>query len=302
MPWENIFNINSSEYSDITKKHSGLFDNSKVDKIEGLKVQLRVNSDNLIFKKARPVPYAISAKYEESLKKLENEGIIEKVEFSEWASPLVLKPNGDIRLCGDYSTTINKYMISDVYPLPNLEDIINKVGYNGETFTKLDLSQAFHQFELEEESRKYTTINTLKGLQYNRLVFGVSSATAICQRTMENILKDIEGVLVRVDDILITGRTGEQHLKNLKVVLDRLEKKGMKLQKSKIQFILQKIDYNGFTISKNGVKPTIQKVEAIHAAESPTNVTELRSFIGLANYLRSFVPNFLKLSHHYTNC
>ena len=84
-------------------------------------------------------------------------------------------------------------LLSDVYPLPTLEDVVNKVGY-GETFTKLDLSQAFHQFELDENSHKYTTINTIKGLyQYNRLVFGVPSATEVCQRTMENILKNIPG-------------------------------------------------------------------------------------------------------------
>ena len=154
LPWENIFKVSSSEYSDILQKYIHLFDNTVVGKIEGLQVQLHVNDSKPIFKKARPVPYAIRTKYEESLNKLEEQGIIEKVEFSEWASPVVpvLKPNGDLRLCGDYSSTINKNIISDVYPLPTLEDIINKVGY-GESFTKLDLSQAFHQFELEAGSR-----------------------------------------------------------------------------------------------------------------------------------------------------
>ena len=168
-----------------------------------------------------------ATKYNASLDKLEKQGIIEKVEFAEWASPVVpvVKSNGDIRLCGDYSGTINRHMISDVYPLPTLEDIVNKVGF-GERFTKLDLSQAFHQFELDDESKKYTTINTLNGLyQYNRLVFGVPSATAICQRTMENILKDIDGVVVRVDDILITGRTDTEHLHNLEIVITNYKKR-----------------------------------------------------------------------------
>ena len=118
-----------------------------------------------------------------------SDGIMEKVEFSEWASPVVLKSDGEIRICGDYSSTINKQIKSDVYPLP-LEDVISKIG-NGECFTKLDLKQAFHQFELTKESRKYTTINTTKGLyQYNRCV-GIPPATAICQRTMESILNDL---------------------------------------------------------------------------------------------------------------
>ena len=176
-------------------------------------------------------------------------------------------------------------MISDVYPLPTLEDIVNKVGF-GERFTKLDLSQAFHQFELDDEGKKYITINTLKGLyQYNRLVFGVPSATAICQRTMENILKDIDGIVVRVDDILIIGRTDTEHLHNLEIVMHKLQEKGLKLQKDKVRFMLSEVEYNGFSISKYGVRPTIQKVEAVHGAEAPTNTTELRAFIGLARYL-----------------
>ena len=86
-----------------------------------------------------------------------------------------------------------------------------------------------------------------------------------------------------------------RNIQNLKIVLDKLQNKGMKLQKSKIQFMLNEVEYNGFTISKNGVKPTVKKVESIHAAESPTNITGLRSFIGLANYLRNCVPNFAEI-------
>ena len=299
IPWQNIFKLSTNEdYNKLIDKYDDMFDNSKPGKIKDLKVKLHVKDDVVpIFKKARPVPYAIRDSYCDSLDKLVEDGIMEKVEFSEWASPVVpvIKSSGDIRLCGDYSGTINKHIVSDVYPLPTLDDIVNKVGF-GEKFTKLDLSQAFHQFELDDKSKKYTTINTIKGLyQYNRLVFGVPPATAICQRTMENILKDIQGVVVRVDDILITGKTDAEHLNNLEEVLKRLHDKGLKLQKSKVQFMLSKVEYNGFDISKNEVRPTVDKVEAIHGAEAPNNVTELRAFIGLANYLRNFIPKFAQI-------
>lgn len=89
LPWENIFKVSSSEYSDVLQKYINLFDNTVVGKVEGLQVQLHVNDSKAILKKARPVPYAICTNYEESLNKLEDQGIIEKVEFSEWASPLV---------------------------------------------------------------------------------------------------------------------------------------------------------------------------------------------------------------------
>ena len=103
---------------------------------------------------------------------------------------------------------------------------------------------------------------------------GVPSATAICQRTMENILKDIDWVVVRVDDILITGRTDTEHVQNLEMVLNKLQEKGLKLQKDKVRFMLSEVEYNGFSISKKGVRPTIQKVEAVNGAEAPTNTTD----------------------------
>ena len=112
-------------------------------------------------KKARPVPFAIRDKYEAALNKLVEEDIIEKVNHSEWAPPIVpvIKPDGSIRMCADYSGTINKFCKVDQYPIPSLEDILNEVG-GGKRFTKLDLSQAYHQLELTPESRKFTTINT----------------------------------------------------------------------------------------------------------------------------------------------
>ena len=211
-------------------------------KIRDVQVKLHMDENAIpIFKKARPVPFAIEERYNEELEKLEKQGIIQKVEFSEWASPVVpvVKPNSNkIRICGDYACTINKHLISDVYPLPSLEDIVNKIGY-GEYFTKLDLSQAFHQFMLHPDSRKYTTINTKRGLfEYLRLVFGITPATAICQRYMENLLRGVPGQVVRVDDVLITGISDEDHLKNMRVVLEKFKEKGLKLCRSKVQFMM----------------------------------------------------------------
>ena len=99
LPWQDIFKVNTEECQDILEKYTNLFDDSSIGKIEGLKVQLHVNDSNPVFKKARPVPYSIREKYEDSLDKLEQQGIIEKVEFSEWGSPVVpvTKPDGSIR-------------------------------------------------------------------------------------------------------------------------------------------------------------------------------------------------------------
>ena len=115
--------------------------------------------------KARPVPYAMTGKIEVELKKLQDEGTIEPVQFSEWAAPIVpiLKPDDSIRICGDYKSTVNQVSKLDCYPIPKVEDLLATLG-GGEKFTKLDMSQAYQQLQLDDESKQYTTINTHKGL------------------------------------------------------------------------------------------------------------------------------------------
>ena len=127
------------------------------------------------FRKARQVPYSLRPKVEEELKRLQSEGILSKVEWSDWATPIVPVPkqDGSVRICGDFKGTINPTLQAEQYPLPRIEDIFAHLA-GGKKFSKIDLRQAYHQIELEEESKKYLTINTSMGLfQYNRLVFGL---------------------------------------------------------------------------------------------------------------------------------
>ena len=111
--------------------------------------------------------------------------------YSDWAAPIVAvpKPDGTVRICGDYKVTINPVLQIDQYPVPKAEDLFSTLA-GGQKFSKFDLSHAYQQMLLTKESRKYVTINTHKGLyQYNRLPFGVASAPAIFQQTMEKILR-----------------------------------------------------------------------------------------------------------------
>ena len=111
LPWQNIFHMVSTTSEDIVSQYPNLFDNTTVGKLKGIQVSLRVKEANPVFIKPRVVPFAIRSKYEEALEKLVAEDIIERVEHSEWASPTVpiVKPNGDLRICGDYSVTLNKF-------------------------------------------------------------------------------------------------------------------------------------------------------------------------------------------------
>ena len=168
----------------------------------------------------------------------------------------------------------------------------------GEKFTKLDLQQAYLQLQLEEESRKYVTINTHRDLfEYTRLPFGVASAPALFQRIMDSILQGIPSVKCYIDDILITGANDEEHLQNLEQVLQRLETEGMRLKKSKCQFLKPSVEYLGHRVDSTGLHPTEDKLKAVAEAPPPRNLKELRSFLGLLNYYGSFIRNLSTLLH-----
>ncbi|CAC5371000.1 unnamed protein product [Mytilus coruscus] len=219
--------------------------------------------------KARPLPYALKDNVEMELERLEKEGQIQQV-------------------------TVNAVSKLDNYPIPKTEDLYATLG-GGHEYTKLDLNQACQQIELDEDSKRYVTINTHKGLfRYNRLPYGVASSPGIFQRTLENVVQGISNVLVRVDDILITGKTREEHLNTLSEVLSRLKRIGIRLKKKKCVFMAEEVVYLGFKINKHGIYPVESKVEAIDKAPSPTNVTELKAYLGILNYYNRFLPN---LSH-----
>ena len=146
LPWQNIFNLVSTTAEDIIHQYPDLFDKCMVGKRKGIQVSLRVKDEKPVFIEPRVVPFTIHSKYEEALEKLVEEDIIEKVEHSEWASPTVpvIKPNGDLRICGDYSATINKFSLLEQYPVPTLEELLSKLQ-GGKKFTNIDFSQTYHQ-------------------------------------------------------------------------------------------------------------------------------------------------------------
>ena len=305
LDWTKIFHVSNSkrQLKDVLAKHEAVFQ-SGLGTMKKFKAKLHLKQNSSPkFVKARPVPFAVRPKVEEELNKLEQDGVLEKVTYSEWGSPIVVVPKkgGKVRICGDYKVTINPCLDVDQYPLPKASDLFATLS-GGKIFSKLDLTQAYHQMEVEEESQELLTITTHKGLyRYCRLPFGVSSAPAVFQRTMEQILQGIPGVVVFIDDIELTGETEEEHLHRLDQVLERLEEHGLRLQKSKCDFMKDSVEYLGHIIDKDGLHPLPGKVKAISEAPAPTNVNELRSFLGMVQYYSRFLPNLateLSPLHH----
>ena len=222
---------------------------------------------------------------EKELQRLKTLGIIKPVKSSNWAAPIVpvLKPDRkSIRICGEYKLTTNKVSRLEEYPLPKVEDLFSTIA-GGITFTKLDMSQAYQQLVLDDDSKEIVTINTHKGLFCHQcLPFGVSSAPGIFQRAMETILTGIPRVLVYLEDILITGSSQEEHVSNLEEVLSRLQQAGLRLRKDKCKFMVS--TYIGHIIDANGLHPVPDKLKAVKNAPNPQNVTELKAYLGLLTY------------------
>ena len=243
------------------------------------------------FLKARPVPLVLRPKVIQDIDRLVAIGVLTPVKYSEWATPIVpvIKGDGSIRICGDFRITVNPVLNVERYPQPRREDLFASLA-GGISFSKVDLASAYLQMEVDEISKKYLTINTQKGLfRYNRLVFGIASAPAIFQRAIDTILQGIDGVVVYQDDILVTGKTQDEHIQRLSEVLRRLEEQGLRVKENKCSFLAPSLTYLGHVIDANGSHTIPSRIEAIKEAPIPVNVTQLRSFLGTINYYGSFI-------------
>ena len=283
----------------VIQQHQSLFTEG-LGTVHPYKATLHVDSNATPrFFKPRPVPFAIKDAIGKELDRLKNEGIIQKTSHSEWAAPIVAVPkkDGKFRICGDYKVTINQVLSVDQYPLPKPEDLFATLA-GGKVFTKLDLSQAYLQLQLDDKSIPYVTINTHQGLYcYTRLPFGVASAPAMFQKLMDVVLQGISGVMCYIDDILISSKDEESHLKTIEEVFTRLQQHGFKLKRDKCEFLMNSVEYLGHQIDKDGIRALPNKVAAIKNAPTPNNVQELRSFLGLINYYGKFIPNLATLLH-----
>ena len=217
---------------DILRNFSSCFSSELLQPIKHFEANIVIEPNATpIFFKPYNVPYGLRASMEAELNRLCNEGIITPVRHSQWASPVVVveKKDGAIRLCVDCKVTVNKYIPTERYPLPRFDDIISKLS-GCIFFSVLDMSGAYLQVKLCENSKKYMVINTHKGLyQFNRLVFGVSSAPSIFQRIVDEILRDLPNAQAFLDDLLIGGRSLSECKSNVEMVMKRLDEYNVKI-------------------------------------------------------------------------
>ncbi|XP_026742884.1 uncharacterized protein K02A2.6-like [Trichoplusia ni] len=260
-------------------------------------IRLQLTNDEPVYVRARPVPLALRARVERELARLESDGSIYRVDHSDYGTPIVpvVKKNGDIRICGDYKITINPKLKRDYYPLPRIDELFANLS-GGERFTKVDLTRAYEQCLLTEESQPYTAITTHLGTYaYRRTPYGLACVPEKFQKIMEETIRGIPGCVVFLDDICITGANNKEHISNLRAVLEKLREAGLTVKLSKCSFLQHSVNYLGYVIDKKGLRPDSAKLDAISSAPRPENVTQLKSFLGMLNYYGKFISNLSTL-------
>lgn len=214
----------------------------------------------------------------------------------------VKKKDGSMRLCIDYRE-INKITIRNRYLLPRIDDLFDKLKGAG-VFSKIDLRSGYHQMRIVDEDIPKTAFRTRYG-HYKFIVmpFGLTNAPAAFMDLMQRYFKPYLDyfVVIFIDDILIYSKNRSEHEAHLREVLQVLRKEKLYAKLSKCDFWLEKVMFLGHVITKEGISVDPEKVKAVKQWPAPKNVSEVRSFMGLAGYYRRFVEDFSKIALPITN-
>lgn len=260
---------------------------------------ISVKHDQPISYRPRRLSYSDKQKLQEILDKLLKENII-RPSNSPYASPIVLvhKKSGELRLCVDYRK-LNEITIKDNFPTPLIDDHLDRLR-DKQYFTRLDLRNGFHHVKVAESSIKLTAFITPFGqFEYLRMPFGLTNAPRVFQRFIHNIFFDLiqqDKILLYIDDILIVTEDIGEHLEIFKEVLNRAVRFNLDFRIDKCSILFQEINYLGYIIDKNGIRPGTENVDAILKYPLPRNIHEVHRFIGSTSFFRRFIKDFSRIA------
>ncbi|XP_024118924.1 uncharacterized protein LOC112140234, partial [Oryzias melastigma] len=265
-------------------KHAHVFSTEEWDVglAKGVHHHIRLSDNTPFRERSRRIAPADLDDLRRHLQGLLAAGII-KESRSPYASPIVLarKKNGQIRMCVDYRT-LNRRTIPDQYTVPRIDDALDCLS-GSKWFSVLDLRSGYYQIPMAEEDKEKTAfICPLGFFQFERMPQGITGAPATFQRLMEKAVGDMHmlEVIVYLDDLIVYGKTLEEHEQRLIKVITRLEETGLKLSLDKCQFCRPKVTYVGHIVSEHGIATDPAKVEAVTRWKQPTDLPSLQSFLG----------------------
>ncbi|KAJ8047536.1 hypothetical protein HOLleu_06562 [Holothuria leucospilota] len=293
-----ILHIVNSVESRVFSQHPELF--KGIGKINTDPIKLHIDTDvEPKAQKLRPIPFKVRKDVDAEIQRLLEADVIEPVEGpTPWVSPIVTprkKNGGGVRICVDMREP-NKAIKRERFPMPTVDELINALN-EATVFSTLDLSAGYHQFELDEESRYITTFTTHRGLyRYKRLLFGVNAASEKFQKAVRQMLAGLAGVINISDDIIVYGKSQHEHDENLQRVFQRLIECGARLNREKCKISQPKVVYYGHTFSAEGISPAPGKISDIQNTKVPKDASEVRSFLGLTQYLARFIPNYASIT------
>ena len=256
-------------------------------------IELEPEAKPFSLKTPRRIPIPLLPKVKEELQRMEQLGVISRInEPTEWCAGMVVVPkkSGDLRICVDL-TQLNKSVRREKFIIPSVEETLGLLS-GAKIFSKLDANMGFWQIPLDEETAKLTTFITPFGRFYfKRLPFGIASAPEHFQNRMTiEVTEGLTGTVSHIDDVLVWGCNQEEHDARLHAVLRKMEEAGITLNVDKCKFSQREVKFLGHIISDEGIRADPGKTAAISDMKTPTNIHELRSFLGMVNQLGKFIP------------
>ena len=293
-----VVRMDTTESEEILQKFPTLFQG--LGKMEDeYEIKLKPDAKPYLLMAPRNTPMPQRPKVQEELARMESLGVIAPVDDpTPWCAGMVVVPkkSGNLRICVDLKP-LNESILREVFPLPKVDDTLAQLA-GAKVFSKLDANSGFWQIPLAKKSQHLTTFITPFGRYcFKKLPFGISGAPEHFQKQMTTILSGLEGILCLIDDILVFGKDKQEHDLRLKAALERIQAAGVTLNKSKCEFGKGQLKFLGHIIDQDGIRADPEKTSAIQEMQPPSNVSELRRLMGMANQLGKFSSKLAEITH-----